>query len=452
MSKTVIALYDDFETGSRAVEALVDAGFERKDISIVANDVDEKYSKEVKHLNDKGDVTAVQGAGFGAVVGGLVGLGVALIPGIGPVLAAGPLAAAVMAGVGAVTGAATGGIVAGLVDFGVPEDEAEAYAESIRRGGALVSINLDQEEHVERAESILNRFNPVNVHERGDIYRKEGWTGYDVNAQPYVAQQPTTRSSTASAAPASTTTVKAGEQKKLDVVEEQVQVGKREVEGGTVRVHTRVTEKPVTEQVSLREEHVTVDRHPVDRPASATDLNTFQEGTIEVTEKHEEAVVSKTARVVEEVLVGKEAQNRTETVNETVRRKDVVVEGAAGTNTGSRTSNSTNATGYNEWEPDFRTHYNNNYASAGNTWDTYSPAYQFGYNLANDQRYTDWGWDRLESDAKYRWEQSNPSTWEKFKGAIRDACEDVRGKYIEPATETLHNKAAWDTSRAAFFL
>jgi uncharacterized protein (TIGR02271 family) len=413
MSKTVIALYDDFETAGRAVEALVDAGFDRKDISLVANDVDERYSKEVKHLSDDGDVKSGEGAGFGAIVGGLVGLGVALIPGIGPVLAAGPLAAAVMAGVGAVAGAATGGIVAGLVDFGVPEEDAEAYAESIRRGSALVSIILEQDEHVERAESILNRYNPINVNERGEIYRQEGWTGFDSKAQPYVAPQPTTtRSSVSTSAP---TTINAGEQQKLEVVEEEVQVGKREVQDNTVRVHTRVTETPVATPVSLHEEHVTVDRRPVDRPASPADVTAFQEATIEMTEKHEEAVVSKTARVVEEVVVGKQGSDRTETVNETVRRKDVVVEGATGTSA------------WTQWEPRFRTHYDTNFASTGEAWDTYSPAYQYGYELANDQRYTDWSWDRLESDAQYRWEQSHPSTWEKFKAAIRDAWDEVRG-------------------------
>ena len=208
MTKTVIALYDDFETAGRAVEALVDAGFDRKDISLVANDVDERYSKDVVHLTDDGDVKAGQGAGFGAIVGGLVGLGVALIPGIGPVLAAGPLAAAVMAGVGAVAGAATGGIVAGLVNFGVPEEDAEAYAESIRRGSALVSVNLEQDEHVERAESILNRFNPINVNERGDIYRQEGWTGFDSSAQPYVPP-PTTTTSRSTVSASTPTTVNA---------------------------------------------------------------------------------------------------------------------------------------------------------------------------------------------------------------------------------------------------
>src|SRR3954467_15548049 len=121
MAKTVVALYDNFDTARNAVEALVDAGFTRGDISLVANDASGKYAD---YVNDD-DVSAGEGAGFGAVVGALVGLGVALIPGIGPVLAAGPLAAALMAGIGAASGAVTGGIVAGLVDFGIPEEHAE---------------------------------------------------------------------------------------------------------------------------------------------------------------------------------------------------------------------------------------------------------------------------------------------------------------------------------------
>jgi uncharacterized protein (TIGR02271 family) len=416
MTKTVIALYDDFDTGRHAVEALVDAGFDRDDISIVANDVSGRYADNVKRLEDDGDVSSGEGAGFGAVVGGLVGLGVALIPGIGPVLAAGPLAAAVMAGVGAIAGAATGGVVAGLVDLGVPEEEAETYAESIRRGGALVSVSLDDEAHVARAEEILNRYSPVNIHERGDIYRQSGWSGYDVNAKPYSETELNQfRSSAAPVAPAPSRTINAGNQEKLEVVEEEVQVGKREVQDNTVRVHTRVTEKPVTTPVNLREEHVTVERHPVNRPASPADVTAFQEATIEMTEKHEEPVVSKTARVVEEVVVGKEASERTQNVNETVRRKDVVVEGATGTSA------------WTQYEPRFRTHYTTNYATSGDTWDTYSPAYQFGYELANDQRYTGWGWGRIESDAQYRWEQNHPSTWEKFKAAIRNAWDEVRG-------------------------
>lgn len=180
MAKTVVALYDEFNVARSAVEALVDAGFDRSDISLVANDAAGEHKRHVDEVVvDDGDVSAGEGAGFGAVVGALVGLGVALIPGIGPVLAAGPLAAALMAGIGAASGAVTGGVVAGLVDFGVPEEHATRYAEGIRRGGTLVTVHLDQDEWADRAQSVLNRYNPVDIDERSGEWRSGGWTGAD---------------------------------------------------------------------------------------------------------------------------------------------------------------------------------------------------------------------------------------------------------------------------------
>jgi hypothetical protein len=180
MAKTVVALYDDFQTARSAVEALVDAGFERSAISLVANDTTGDLARntttKVTVVNDD-DVSAGEGAGFGAVVGALVGLGVALIPGIGPVLAAGPLAAALMAGIGAASGAVTGGVVAGLVDFGVPEEHATTYAEGIRRGGTLVTVHLDQDDWADRAQSVLNRYNPIDIDERSGEWRSSGLTG-----------------------------------------------------------------------------------------------------------------------------------------------------------------------------------------------------------------------------------------------------------------------------------
>jgi uncharacterized protein (TIGR02271 family) len=119
------------------------------------------------------------------------------------------------------------------------------------------------------------------------------------------------------------------------VVEEELKVGKREVERGGVRVESRVEETPVTEEVQLREERVHVERRPVDRPVTDTD-KAFREGTLEVTERAEEAVVSKSARVVEEVVVGKEVEERTETVRDTLRRTDVDVQEVNSTDTGSK--------------------------------------------------------------------------------------------------------------------
>ncbi len=112
-----------------------------------------------------------------------------MIPGIGPVLAAGPLAAALMAGIGAASGAVTGGIVAGLVDFGVPPEHAETYAEGVRRGGTLVTVHITQDEWADRAQSVLNRYNPVDISARSGDWRANGWAGYDETAAPLSADQ-----------------------------------------------------------------------------------------------------------------------------------------------------------------------------------------------------------------------------------------------------------------------
>ena len=126
------------------------------------------------------------------------------------------------------------------------------------------------------------------------------------------------------------TDVAAGEELTIPVVEEDVRIGTREVETGGVRVTKRVEEVPVSEQVTLRDETVHVERVPVDRPVADADLAGERESTLEVREVHEEAVVDKQARVVEEVVVRKDAQEHTETVQETARRTRVDVDAVDG--------------------------------------------------------------------------------------------------------------------------
>ena len=111
----------------------------------------------------------------------------------------------------------------------------------------------------------------------------------------------------------------------IPVVEEELKVGKRETESGGVRVTTRVEETPIVEQVTLREERVDVERRPVDRPVTDADLAAVQESVFEVQERSEELVVDKQARIVEEVVINKDVAERTETIQDTVRRTDVDV-------------------------------------------------------------------------------------------------------------------------------
>ncbi len=122
-----------------------------------------------------------------------------------------------------------------------------------------------------------------------------------------------------------TGTVGASGEAVIPVVEEELEVGKRQVQSGGAHIRTGVTETPVEQSVNLREEHVTVSRHAVNEPVT-NQATAFKEQSFEVTETAEVPVVAKQARVVEEVVVGKTATERTETVHDTVRRTDVEVE------------------------------------------------------------------------------------------------------------------------------
>jgi uncharacterized protein (TIGR02271 family) len=371
-----------------------------------------------------------KGAGIGAALGGLggllVGLGALAIPGIGPVIAAGPIAAA-LAGAG--IGAVTGGIIGALVDLGVPEESAHVYAESVRRGNVLVAAQV-ADDRVDEASRIMERTGLLDIEHEAQGWRSSGWSRFDDEGNynsPVIDKQRTVASTNSGM---NTTrkdlggNVKTGaNDETFEVVEEELQVGKRAVETGGVRVNSYVREVPVEEEVRLRQEHVQVERRPVNRPASSADLNAFREGTIEVRETQEEAVIGKEARVVEEIRVSKNVDEHTETVRDTVRRTEVEVEQLGN---GGRASNSY-AT-YEVYDPDFRTHYKSSYSSLGSNYEHYQPAYRYGYSLATDERYRGRDWRDVEMDARSAWNTQNQGSWEDFKDAVRYSWDKVRGK------------------------
>jgi len=198
---TVVAVYDNFDTANKAIKALVEDGFARDDIGLAANNAKGEYN-HLTTAND--DVSGGEGGGFGAVVGGITGAVVALsaivIPGVGPVIAAGPLIAllggATGAVVGGAAGAVTGGIAASLMHLGVPEDEAGYYVESVRRGNALVTVNVTNDDDAQTATNVMRRYNPVDVKSRADQWREKGWKGYDPNAEPYTDEDLVNESAT----------------------------------------------------------------------------------------------------------------------------------------------------------------------------------------------------------------------------------------------------------------
>lgn len=361
--KTVVGLYDAAQTAERVVEDLIREGFRREDISITARSSEAGESADT-HTGTEAGSGAGTGATIGTAIGGvgglLAGLGVLAIPGFGPIVAAGPLVAAIT---GAGIGAAAGGLVGGLIGLGIPRDEADVYAEGVRRGGYLVIVNAADED-ADRAADVLDRYDPIDVDERAAAWRDEGWerpgtptpspasieagASRDavLNEQRRMAgTQPLGETLTAAhagaadtgtatgagrpgrseeyIAPAATGERTAAGEETIPIVEERLAVGKRS-EARPVRVRSYVVERPAEAEVTLRDETVHVERRPADRPA-ATDAD-FRERVVEVAEVHEEAVVGKERRVVEEVVIGKDVTEHEERVSDTVRRTEVEVE------------------------------------------------------------------------------------------------------------------------------
>lgn len=260
-----------------------------------------------------------------------------------------------------------------LVTNGVPQDDARAYAEGVRRGHALIAVRCDDDE-ADRVVDILDTDDVLDIDERQDAWRSEGWSDYGSGVSDIGTGGATTSagmmggaglasgSGTRANDVAQDRTYAASDERMnlgsdlesdrtrlhgsdvgrgdevIPVAEEELHVGKREVSHGRVRIRSHVIERPVQEQVTLSEERVAVERRPVEGSmrTGAVGDDLFQERTIEVEERAEEAVVSKEARVVEEVVVRKEADQRTETISDTVRKTEVEVEDERG-NTVSRT-------------------------------------------------------------------------------------------------------------------
>ena len=240
-----------------------------------------------------------------------------------------------------------------LENAGVPRSDAHAYAEGVRRGGSVVAVECDDDE-VERVIDILDDDGLLDIDEQQTTWRSEGWQGHDTSTSGGMtgglgaaaaglagsltgssgtsrtdmgAGDDVTGSPDITRARTDTAGVSTGDEV-IPIAEEELHVGKRQVGQGRVRIQSRVVETPVSEQVTLREERVDVERRPVSGTTQAGTLggDPFQERTIEMEERSEEAVVSKEARVVEEVVVRKDVEQRTETVSDTVRRTEVDVE------------------------------------------------------------------------------------------------------------------------------
>ncbi|MTE00795.1 DUF2382 domain-containing protein [Paracoccus sp. YIM 132242] len=278
---SVSALFDSEADAQRAVDRLVQAGISQGNIRMVAG-----------------------GSGTGATTG----MGTAAITG---------------------TDNRDKGFWDSLGDFFFPDEDRYAYAEGLSRGGYLVTVTGLSASHYDTALDILDDEGSINLDEREQSWRSEGWGGYESSTYAGGASTPTMTGYEGASLQTDRDVTRDLDtthgDETIPIIEERLRVGKRETAHGRVRVRAYTVEQPVNESVDLREERVEIERRPVDRPLEAGDV-AFQDRTIEAEEYREEAVVQKEARVVEEIGLRKTSDTHRETISDTVRRTEVEVE------------------------------------------------------------------------------------------------------------------------------
>jgi len=309
MAQTVIGMFDNAAEAQRAVEKLTDKGFSRSNI-----DITNPGSSSLSSANTDTDDDHEGGIG-------------------------------------------------GFFRSLFSDDDSDKYAHVARRSQSIVTVHAQSADEAEDAADILDDAGAVDVDERAASYGYTGRSGSNFSADNSIN---TPSGNTGTSDYAGTTGGVVGttgnfndtsdnigrttdETSKIPIIEENLEVGKREVRTGGARLRSRIVERPVEESLRLREESVRVERTPVDRAATSADLANFGEKQIEMTETAEVPVVSKEARVVEEVSLNKEVNERTETVSDTVRKTEVDVEDldadtTTNRNTGFNTTNNNSST------------------------------------------------------------------------------------------------------------
>jgi uncharacterized protein (TIGR02271 family) len=344
--RIVSAVFDNRSEAEAAARDLRQAGVPDSALSVIARhdqsggDFGDANTEEVK---DKGS-GALKGALAGGGVGALLGIAALAIPGVGPLAAAGAIAGSAIpeaAGIGAGVGALTGGLSGLLAKHGVSEEDAGYYEDRINQGGTFLSVDTGAAGiGAEQIRDILHRngghnaSNPRSTtteHSASSTQMAFGGSG-ETHAETTQSASSESVSSTSGLQRDgfNETRNNAVAEERVPIVEEELRVGTREVERGGAHVHTHVEETPVNEQVTLREENVSIERRPVSDGSAVSQGNSdnlFQDRDIDMRATAEEAVVGKEAHVNEELVVRKTAGEHVENVSDTVRHTEVDVDG-----------------------------------------------------------------------------------------------------------------------------
>ncbi len=287
--KTVVGLFNTTAEAQQVKQALVAQGYSSSDINVHANDAYDEEGEGTGYNETTSNTTM----GRDTTDTGTAGTGI---------------------------GHRISNFFSSLT--GGDEDAHSSYAEGVNQGGALLSVKADDD----KANSVAAL---LRQHGARDIEGGSRSASYEETTDKYRGNDAMNTNTTG--------------QTSIPVVEEELVVGKREVDRGGVRVYSHIVERAVSADVSLHNESIDIARRAVNRPATAADFQTGSQ-PIELRATGEEAVVGKTARVVEEVTVGKQGSDRTETINDSVRKTEVDVEEIPSTATTANTRSTTGTT------------------------------------------------------------------------------------------------------------
>ncbi|AIQ27843.1 hypothetical protein P40081_06320 [Paenibacillus sp. FSL P4-0081] len=371
MNKKIVGVFYTEHEASRAIEDLKSHGFLTEDISVIA-----RNKRDVEAISDETGTKAPEGMASGAATGGilggvtglLAGIGALAIPGIGPIIAAGPIAATLT---GVAVGAGTGGLVGGLIGLGIPEDEAESYDNYVDEGRILVMVDADNTRESD-VYSIFRNHNSANADRYMDDPNTTGDaadtarhsvtdtvdaafngsglegrddTGLDTMNSATEHDLPGTRALDDVNRPGMTGDVYSGtpngidgaldstrtggfndpdEDRRLRLREEQLDVSKNKVQTGEVNVHKEIIEEQKTINVPVTHEEIVIERRAVNNDTTAEPVGADE--TIRIPVSEEQVEVRKNTVVTGEVEIHKREVQGTEQVQDTVRREEARVD------------------------------------------------------------------------------------------------------------------------------
>jgi hypothetical protein len=384
---------------------------------------------------------------LGGIAGLVIGLGALTIPGLGPVIAAGPLASAL---IGAGLGAVAGGVLGALVGWGIPEEHAEYYAEGVRRGGTLVAVKAD-ESQVNDVSDIMRRYGPVDLEERSSEWRDTGWSGFDMPDDDYVYYEPryrrhyrTSYASTGNDFDYYSPAYRFGydlahnpdyEDYEWDEVEAEAhQTWDDKFEGAwddfkdTVR-HAWQEVKDVFDVDDTHYYDTTYRSHYEQNYANTDQPYDYYVPAYKYGYSlHDDDDFYGRSWTDVEPEVRSEWESEYDSVWDDI--KDAV------RHAWEETQDTLDVDDwYEENESDFRRHYYTYYSYGPYPYSRYIPAYRYGYELANDSRYADREWDAIAADAANDWGNESDGAWDDFKDAVRHGWESFKGGVRETADD-----------------